>query len=179
MVPEGGAPREALLFLECDPAGEAEVDGRPVGRTPLSLELAFGRHEVRFSAAGREPLCETVELTGERPFQVMGVSLPAAPAPVVGELVAFGPGVVPPRRIAGGPPAYPEAARARGLEGLVELEVRIDGRGEVRSLGLRKSAGGMLDDAMLQAVSGWRFAPATTRGMPVEVRLVVRHLFRR
>jgi outer membrane biosynthesis protein TonB len=37
----------------------------------------------------------------------------------------------------------------------------------------------MLDDAMLQAVSGWRFAPATTRGMPVEVRLVVRHLFRR
>jgi len=34
-------------------------------------------------------------------------------------------------------------------------------------------------EAMLQAVAGWRFAPATARGVPVEVCLLVRHLFRR
>jgi TonB family protein len=179
MAPEGKAAREALLLLECDPAGDAEVDGRKVGRTPLALELAFGRHEVRFSAAGREPVTEVVELLRERPFQSLGVTLPTATAARVGELVAFGPGVVPPRRVLGALPVYPEAARAAGLEGLVELELRIDGRGQIRGQSLKTSAGAPLDEAVLQAVAGWRFAPASARGVPVEVRLLVRHLFRR
>jgi TonB family protein len=179
MAPQSMSPREALLLLECDPAGDAVVDGRPMGRTPLALELSFGRHEVHLVAAGREPVTEIVELQAERPFQVMGVTLPTAVATRAGELVAFGPGVVPPRRIGGSLPVYPEAARAAGLEGVVEVEIRIDGRGRVRSLGLRRSAGAPLDEAMLRAVAGWSFAPATARGAPVEVRLLARHLFRR
>jgi TonB family protein len=181
MEPSSSALREALLLLDCDPAGDAEVDGRKVGKTPLALELSFGRHELRLCAEGREPVTESVELSAERPFQSLGVTLPA-PAPAndrTGELVAFGPGVVPPRRVAGALPVYPEAARAAGLEGVVELELRIDDRGRTRSVGLRRSAGAPLDEAMLQAVAGWRFAPATARGVPVEVRLLVRHLFRR
>jgi TonB family protein len=173
--------RQAVLLLESDPPGEAEVDGRKVGRTPLALELSFGRHELRLSAAARDPVTQAVELTAERPFQALGVTLPAAGAgdSRVGELVVFGPGVVPPRRIAGGLPLYPAAARALGLEGLVEVEIVIDGQGRGQSVSLRKSAGALLDEAMLQAVSAWRFAPASARGTPVQVRLLVRHLFRR
>ena len=179
MAPESKASREALLLLECDPAGDADVDGRKVGRTPLALELAFGRHEVRFSAAGREPVTETVTLSAERPFQALGVTLPTVTGARAGELVAFGPGVVPPRRTSGALPVYPESARAAGLEGQVVLELRIDGGGQIRGVSLRSSAGAPLDEAMLQAVAGWRFAPATARGVPVEVCLLVRHLFRR
>jgi len=175
------AARQAVLLLESDPAADAEVDGRKVGRTPLALELPFARHELRFTAEGRDVVTQSVELTADRPFQALGVTLPAATEGQqrVGELVAFGPGIVPPRRIVGALPLYPEAARALGLEGLVEVDLTIDGQGRSLAVSLRKSAGALLDEAMLRAVTGWRFAPASARGTPVQVRLLVRHLFRR
>jgi serine/threonine-protein kinase len=181
MSSESPGARQAVLLLESDPPGEAEVDGRKVGRTPLALELPFGRHELRLWAVGRDPVTQAVDLSAERPFQALGVTLPTEGAgePRVGELVAFGPGVVPPRRIAGGLPLYPDAAREIGLEGLVEVELRVDGQGRSHAISLKKSAGGILDEAMLRAVAGWRFAPASARGTPVQVRLLVRHLFRR
>jgi TonB family protein len=180
MSSEAPALRQAVLLLESDPPGPVEVDGRKVGRTPLALELSFGRHELRVSAEGREDVVQAVELTAETPFQSLGVTLSAASAaePRAQELVAFGPGVVPPRRIAGELPLYPEAARAFELEGMVEVELTIDGRGRSRGIRLRKSAGALLDEAMLRAVAGWRFAPALARGTPAQVRLLVRHLFR-
>jgi protein TonB len=109
------------------------------------------------------------------------VTLPAATDGElrVGELVAFGPGIVPPRRIVGALPLYPEAAQALGLEGVVEVELTVDGQGRSHAVTLRKSAGALLDEAMLRAVAAWRFAPASARGKPVQVRLLVRHLFRR
>ena len=55
MSAESPAARQAVLLLESDPPGDAEVDGRKVGRTPLALELPFGRHELRLSAVGRDP----------------------------------------------------------------------------------------------------------------------------
>jgi TonB family protein len=181
MSAEAPAARQAVLLLESDPPGEAEVDGRKVGRTPLALELSFGRHELRLSAEGRDPVTQAVELSAERPFQALGVTMPlAGPGDTrVGELVAFGPGVVPPRRIAGTLPLYPEAARKLGLEGLVEVEIKVDGQGRSQGVSLTRSAGALLDEAMLKAVAGWRFAPASARGTPVQVRLLVRHLFRR
>jgi len=42
-----------------------------------------------------------------------------------------------------------------------------------------ESAGAMLDAAVLEAVTSWRFRPATVRGVPVSVRLTLQHLFRR
>ena len=42
-----------------------------------------------------------------------------------------------------------------------------------------ESAGAMLDGALLEAVAGWRFAPATVGGTAVSVRMTVQHLFRR
>jgi protein TonB len=87
--------------------------------------------------------------------------------------------MTPPRRVAGGPPAYPEWARLAGLEGLVALEVEIDEEGAVRGVRLRQSAGERLDQLMLEAVAGWRFAPALRDGRPAAVRFVARHAFRR
>jgi len=61
------------------------------------------------------------------------------PVPVVeGELVALDDDVTPPVRIRGGAAAYPAAARAMRHEGTVAV-----------------------DKAVLDAVRGWRFEPAT------------------
>jgi protein TonB len=70
-------------------------------------------------------------------------------------------------------------ARERGLEGSPVVEVWINETGDVMDVAIVESAGATLDDAVLQAVAGWRFSPATLQGIPVSVRMTVQHLFRR
>jgi outer membrane biosynthesis protein TonB len=41
-----------------------------------------------------------------------------------------------------------------------------------------ESAGAILDGAVLEAVAGWKFSPATVRGTAVSVRMTLQHLFR-
>jgi TonB family protein len=179
------AGMEAVLALDSDPPGaEVYVDGQGVGRAPLpGLGVAFGRHQVRMEARGRAGVNTEIEMTAARPLQALTCTLPpsfAGPGPVrPGQLVDFGPEVTPPRRIAGETPAYPEAARERGIEGSVVVDVWIGDTGDVIEAVLTESAGGALDAALLQAVAGWKFTPATLAGVPVSVRLTVRHVFRR
>ncbi len=176
--------REGVLILDSDPPGAlVSIDGHPAGRTPLSpCEVGFGRHLVRMEAPGREPVSADFEVTAAQPLRVLGFTLPAlrvAAEPVrPGQFVPFGPGVVPPRRVEGKLPAYPAAARERRLEGSPVVEVWIDERGQVNDVAVVQSAGALLDTAILEAVTAWRFSPATLHGVPVSVRLSLQHLFR-
>jgi serine/threonine-protein kinase len=176
---------EAVLLLDSDPPGaRVHVDGNPVGNAPIaSLSVSFGRHVVRMEADGREAVSAEVEVRRERPLKAVTFTLPP-PAPPdgavrSGQLVAFGPGVSPPVRRSGTPPAYPDAARERGMEGSPVVEVWVSETGDVIDVAILESAGAILDGALLEAVAGWRFRPATLRGVPVCVRLTVQHLFRR
>jgi protein TonB len=65
-------------------------------------------------------------------------------------------------------PRYPEIARERGWEGVVLLTVGVaaDGRAETIAVG-RSSGHAVLDQAALEAVRRWRFAPARRAGVPV------------
>lgn len=64
----------------------------------------------------------------------------------------------------------PAAARARNLSGRVVLSVRIGSDGRVKALKVLESEPpGVFEDAVLAAVRGWEFAPATYRDRPVEV----------
>jgi TonB family protein len=177
--------REGVLLLESDPPGaEVSIDGHPAGRTPLPpLEVAFGRHLVRMEAEGREPVSAELELSREHPLKVLGFTLPPARSagePLhPGQFVPFGPGVVPPRRLGGELPVYPAAARERGMEGSPVVEIWIDEKGNVNDVAIVESAGGLLDGALLEAVTAWRFSPATVKGVPVSVRISLQHLFRR
>jgi TonB family protein len=182
----GPAPtqREGLLLLDSDPSGaRVYVDGLPVGQAPIpSMELAFGKHVVRMEAEGREPVSAEVELKPERPLKVVAFTLPVPRSDDgsvrPGQFVPFGPGVGAPRRLSGALPAYPEAARERGLEGAPAVEVWVSETGDVMDVAIVESAGATLDGALLEAVAGWKFAPATLRGVPVSVRFTIQHLFR-
>ncbi len=67
------------------------------------------------------------------------------------------------------PPAYPETARQRGIEGTVILLVRVGRDGEVRDVAVSKGSGSaLLDEAALEAVRRWRFHPASLGSLPVE-----------
>jgi protein TonB len=64
------------------------------------------------------------------------------------------------------PPAYPERARRAGWEGRVTVRVEVSADGSPISVALEKSSGyGVLDQAALRAVKGWRFQPRTIGGV--------------
>jgi protein TonB len=67
---------------------------------------------------------------------------------------------------------YPPAARAAGIQGVVILEVRIEGDGRVSSAGVLRSIP-ELDQAALDAVYQWEFQPTLLNGAPVPVILTV------
>ncbi len=186
LVPEAPTTHpEGVLILDSDPAGaEVFLDSKPAGRAPLdSVDVSFGRHLLRMELPGRESVSATIEVRPERPLKIVTFTLPL-PGPGSGmvrpgQLVSFGPDVLPPVRISGPVPRLPESARERGLEGTPAAEVWVSETGEVFNTALVESAGRVLDEALIAAVSRWRFAPATLRGVPVSVRIVIQHHFRR
>jgi TonB family protein len=66
-------------------------------------------------------------------------------------------------------PLYPEAARAKHINGIVILETLIDASGNVTGAHILKPLPEGLDDAAVTAVKQWRFEPATLNGQPVTV----------
>lgn len=65
-------------------------------------------------------------------------------------------------------PAYPPSARHQGQQGVVLARVRVGREGLPGEVRLAKSSGfEALDEAALEAVKGWRFAPARQGAEPV------------
>ncbi|WPB85605.1 energy transducer TonB [Sediminicoccus rosea] len=65
-------------------------------------------------------------------------------------------------------PSYPEAARLRGEQGTVGLELAVGTDGRVITVTVARSSGSpMLDAAARRAVQEWRFRPAMRDGEPV------------
>lgn len=75
------------------------------------------------------------------------------------------------RLATGGAPAYPESARADGIEADVPLELVVSPAGTVETARVLHPAGHGLDQAALAAVRSYRFTPATKDGHPVRVRM--------
>lgn len=77
------------------------------------------------------------------------------------------------------PPAYPAAARRRGLEGIVLLEVLVDPAGRPAEVRVVQSSGHeLLDHSALKSVGKWRFRPATRAGRPQQMWVQVPVRFR-
>ena len=98
----------------------------------------------------------------------------AAPSPApVAQAAPAAPAYVPPSAglayLNNPKPVYPLLARRRGLEGVVQLEVRVAADGHPLGAQIRTSSGHeILDEAARTAVLGWRFSPAKRGGEPVE-----------
>lgn len=108
---------------------------------------------------------------------VIGDSLTATPAPVALPPVVTAPerlhaGIDAPRKLRDVVPVYPAAARALRTQGLVILEVTINESGTVVDAKVLRSLPG-LDQAALDAVTRWTFAPARLNGQAIPVVMTV------
>src|SRR3989344_591387 len=71
-------------------------------------------------------------------------------------------------------PHHPSQARRRNQQGVVLVAVRLDERGQQRSLNVLRSSGvDSLDRAALEAVAKWRFRPETSGGQAVPSRVQI------
>ena len=76
-------------------------------------------------------------------------------------------------------PVYPDVARRRGWDGVVELRVEVGVDGRVAELALERSSGyAVLDRAARRAVRRWRFVPAREADIAVRSEVVVPINFR-
>src|SRR5262245_50472923 len=100
------------------------------------------------------------------------VLLLAAPALADDAPKAAGTDVPVPKRTKTVLPEYPAEAQARGIRGIVILDVVIDAEGHVTSADVVRSIPG-LDEAAVVAVKQWEYEPTRVDGKAVSVRLSV------
>jgi protein TonB len=106
---------------------------------------------------------------------VDGVGMPETPPPSPPrekEPVRLHAGIQAPRKVVDVAPVYPELARATRVQGIVILEVVIDEHGDVGSARVLRSTT-LLDQAALDAVRRWKFAPARLNGEAIPVVMTV------
>ena len=71
-------------------------------------------------------------------------------------------------------PRYPMAAKRRGMEGVVELRVMVDSRGNPAAIEIKQSSGfQVLDREAIKAVWQWRFRAAKRAGLAVAGEVIV------
>ncbi len=98
-----------------------------------------------------------------QPKRIEKKSAPQRSSPAMASTVANVPAPV---VIRNKPPFYPETARRSGWEGRVIVRVEVSSEGVPTSVTLAKSSGyGVLDQAALRSVKGWRFQPRTMGGI--------------
>lgn len=87
-------------------------------------------------------------------------------------------GVTHPRPIYDPDPDYSDAARKAKYQGSVLLWLIVGADGHPHNLRVQRSLGMGLDEKAIEAVSTWRFQPATLNGQPVAVEVNVEVSFR-
>ncbi|HSF15199.1 MAG TPA: TonB family protein [Vicinamibacteria bacterium] len=184
-------PARMSLFLESVPTGASvKVDGRSIGQTPVEdAQLDPGQHEIEvendgYAAWGSVVVAqagETVNLLAHlRPVEPKDKSPGASAARKTkpGDLVELGPGDPAPKRVSGEPPTYPAVARRLNQQGRATVEFVLDEDGVPTKLQVIESAGEVLDAAVLESLSTWRYEPPQKDGVKVRVKMRVRQSFR-
>ena len=82
---------------------------------------------------------------------------------------AFDPATRPPALLYKVDPEYSEEARKAKYSGIVILSVLVDTSGRAQDIKVIKALGLGLDEKAMEAVSKWRFRPATKNGQPITV----------
>ena len=154
--------------------------------TPATVQPQPERPAPPETAALKQEATTQETLTAEKAVQQeadAGVATVGIPNAVIADSAKQGvekkPVVRTPASIIAGPrPNYPHAARQAGWEGTVVIRVLVGADGSTKALTVQRSSGyGVLDEAGVQAVKGWRFAPGRLGGDTVESYFDVKYHF--
>jgi TonB family protein len=97
---------------------------------------------------------------------------PVAAAPVATTPLRIGGSIPEPRKLRHVNPAYPEAARAARVQGMVVLECTISPEGKVVATKALRSVP-LLTEAAIEAVKQWEYTPTRLDGVAVPVIMTV------
>ena len=76
-------------------------------------------------------------------------------------------------------PPYSAAAAQAEVEGVVDVQVDIDARGEITKIEIARWAGFGLDQSVLDTVKQMHFFPAMRDGVAIPMRVLLRYNFQR
>jgi TonB family protein len=176
------APSSGTMQVESQPEGAAViVNGEPRGLTPLVLNgLAWGRYQIEIAKSGHEPQSSAVELAAAAPRASVKVELKPLGGATTRDIYTEQEIDAPMQQVGGSPVAFPPnvpgPAPGQSLSVAVSFTVMEDGG--VTGVQVQESGGTALDQAVTQAVSAWKFTPATKGGAKVKALLRRRFTFR-
>lgn len=129
----------------------------------LCKEVPMSRSRVVTLVSSFAGLLAVTAVLAVLAFPMAGTAWAAEPIKVEGDVQR-------PQAVHTVPPIYPAEARKNGVEGTATVKTVIDEKGEVLDPVIEKSSGHPgLDQAAIDAVSQWKFKPATLHGEPVAV----------
>ena len=188
------APVTGTADILSTPFGAAiAVNGAAVGQTPLlQHRLRPGAYRIDVTKEGYEPFSGALTVEAGKKARLEAVLKPVVietPPPVAPDIVdttqvynnvASDVDVLA-RRASGSSPSYPQDARklrsGESVSVIVSFVVTEDG--SVTEARLVESGGiKPLDEAVLRAIRGWKFSPASKRGVKVKVRVSQKQTFR-
>jgi TonB family protein len=177
--PPGDSARDLLANLRTAAPNRPEVD--ELSRTLSTRLLDSGRQAMNAKAYDRSSqLIAAAKDVGQR-FNGPAISQAEADLIAAREQNSQLTNVVSAaslKRVRMVSPAYPDAARKRGIEGWVELAFTVQTNGSVDQVEVRNaSPADVFDDAAIRAVRQWRFEPVEKNGERVEQRAMVRLKF--
>lgn len=88
------------------------------------------------------------------------------------------PGVIAPKVLYKVDPKYTQDARTAKIEGTVVMDLEVHPDGRAHNLHIDRPLEPGLDQSAMDAVSAWRFQPATKNGRPVAVQATIEINFR-
>jgi protein TonB len=86
--------------------------------------------------------------------------------------VRVGGNIAAPKKLNDVPPVYPQTALQARIQGIVIIEATIGSNGTVRNTRVLRSVP-MLDEAALDAVRQWEYAPTLLNGVAMPVIMTV------
>lgn len=166
---------DSLVAINLAPPPPPPSPSKPVPPESQTLQTSVEPAAVTVPAPVPRPVIAMVP-TSAPPVPVMAIAAPPAPVSA--------PAPAPPspsatvtsdalgtRMISGAPPRYPVESRRKKEQGTVELALVLGLDGRVETISIASSSGfARLDQAALEAVRRWRWAPTLRDGTPVKVR---------
>jgi TonB family protein len=172
-VPVWGNPASRNVFTMVLPEGESRLEARVPGYSVVSMThetTDLLRNPFRLATKGKAEI--RIQLAESQPAPP-----PANPPPApAANTVTVDPQAFARICLACPEPAYPSLARVARVEDTVKITVVVGQDGRVRETKIM-SGHVLLQQAVIEAVSEWRFAPFQMNGKPVDVQSTVSVIF--
>lgn len=170
--------QDSLVAINLAPPPPPPSPSRPAPPESQALQTSVQPAPVTVPAPVPRPVVAMVPTSAPQ-VPVMAITTPPAPVASPAPAPPAPPATVTSdalgtRMIAGAPPRYPVESRRKKEQGTVELALVLGLDGKVESISVASSSGfARLDQAALEAVRRWRWAPTLRDGAPVRVRGIV------